>query len=209
MICPQCKAEYRQGFARCTDCDADLIPNLRETGEADSIPERTGTLVRLWEGEDLALHLRLREALEEAGIPFYDQPLGSYLSLHRYEPLPVYSRPRLGFELAVLSSDQSAAKRVLEELLDEEPEDLEFRAEDHVPQPALVREPFDEREATSEVWAGNTGKLASFLQDALQENDITTKTEIAGAGTKIYVRPSDEARAREIVREIVEGAPPE
>src|SRR5256886_14619096 len=25
MYCPQCKAEYRQGFTRCSDCDVDLV----------------------------------------------------------------------------------------------------------------------------------------------------------------------------------------
>ena len=26
MICPQCRAEFRQGFYRCNDCDVSLIP---------------------------------------------------------------------------------------------------------------------------------------------------------------------------------------
>src|SRR6202158_1596647 len=28
MICPQCKAEYRQGFTHCADCDVDLVWEL-------------------------------------------------------------------------------------------------------------------------------------------------------------------------------------
>jgi hypothetical protein len=28
MFCPQCKAEYRDGFSRCTDCDIDLVAKL-------------------------------------------------------------------------------------------------------------------------------------------------------------------------------------
>jgi hypothetical protein len=28
MFCPICKAEYRQGFTRCNDCDADLVETL-------------------------------------------------------------------------------------------------------------------------------------------------------------------------------------
>lgn len=28
MFCPKCKAEYREGFSRCADCDVDLIPKL-------------------------------------------------------------------------------------------------------------------------------------------------------------------------------------
>jgi Putative prokaryotic signal transducing protein len=28
MFCPQCKAEYRVGFVRCTDCDVELVDHL-------------------------------------------------------------------------------------------------------------------------------------------------------------------------------------
>ena len=28
MFCPQCKAEYRPGFVRCSDCHADLVDHL-------------------------------------------------------------------------------------------------------------------------------------------------------------------------------------
>jgi len=30
MYCPQCKAEYRQGFTRCSDCDVELVENYLE-----------------------------------------------------------------------------------------------------------------------------------------------------------------------------------
>src|SRR6266478_99127 len=28
MFCPQCKAEYRVGFVRCSDCDVELVDHL-------------------------------------------------------------------------------------------------------------------------------------------------------------------------------------
>jgi hypothetical protein len=28
MFCPICKAEYRQGFTRCSDCEVDLVETL-------------------------------------------------------------------------------------------------------------------------------------------------------------------------------------
>ena len=28
MFCPKCKAEYREGFSRCADCDVELVPEL-------------------------------------------------------------------------------------------------------------------------------------------------------------------------------------
>jgi hypothetical protein len=30
MFCPECKAEYRPGFTRCSDCDVDLVEELPE-----------------------------------------------------------------------------------------------------------------------------------------------------------------------------------
>ncbi len=35
MFCPKCKAEYRQGFTRCADCDVDLVEVL-PPGEPDN-----------------------------------------------------------------------------------------------------------------------------------------------------------------------------
>jgi len=28
MFCPQCRVEYRPGFARCSDCEVDLVEEL-------------------------------------------------------------------------------------------------------------------------------------------------------------------------------------
>jgi hypothetical protein len=38
MFCPQCKAEYRVGFVRCSDCDVELVEQL----PADSPPVDLG-----------------------------------------------------------------------------------------------------------------------------------------------------------------------
>jgi hypothetical protein len=67
MFCPQCKAEYRAGFARCSDCDVELVNQLpvdpQPISEADH-PELV--VVRTYTSHvdaDLA-----RTALEAAGI---------------------------------------------------------------------------------------------------------------------------------------------
>src|ERR1700756_3286292 len=31
MFCPQCKAEYRSGFNRCSDCNVDLVDHVPES----------------------------------------------------------------------------------------------------------------------------------------------------------------------------------
>jgi Putative prokaryotic signal transducing protein len=42
MFCPRCKAEYRAGFSKCSDCDIELVeqlpanpPHTRRKAEAD------------------------------------------------------------------------------------------------------------------------------------------------------------------------------
>jgi hypothetical protein len=36
MFCPQCRAEYREGFSRCSDCGVDLVGALSIPEEVDS-----------------------------------------------------------------------------------------------------------------------------------------------------------------------------
>jgi hypothetical protein len=70
MFCPQCKAEYRDGFSRCSDCDIELVTELPvDPPEAELAP--------------LEGHLRVVETTQDqndcvicckqliaAGIPF-------------------------------------------------------------------------------------------------------------------------------------------
>jgi hypothetical protein len=58
------------------------------------------------------------------------------------------------------------------------------------------------------VWTGADDKLAEFLTAALQENEIPMHLETPEGQTHIYVSAANESRAREIVREITEAAPP-
>jgi hypothetical protein len=40
MFCPKCKAEYREGFSRCADCNVDLVPELPIEQEQHTKPEQ-------------------------------------------------------------------------------------------------------------------------------------------------------------------------
>jgi hypothetical protein len=173
-----------------------------------SIPKLQGSLVTLWAGESPAVHAALLEELEAAKIPFSDKSLGDDEVAPTADPLPIDWKPRFGFEVAVLSADLAAAKEVLEKLLDEEPADLEIPAQDGV---ATVKPPLTvatETHPTVEVWNGNNERMAQFLVAAIQENEIPIHLENPGEETRIYVSAANEKRAREIVREVVEGAPP-
>lgn len=168
-----------------------------------------GSVVLLWAGENPALHSSLLEQLQAAEIPFSDKTLGDDEVAPTADPLPIDWKPRFGFEVAVLSSDIPAAKEILEKLLEEEPADLEIPARDEATEeePALVVT--TEKHPAVEVWGGTDDRIAQFLTAAMQENDIPIHLENPADQTKIYVSAANEKRAREIVREVVEGAPPD
>ena len=168
-----------------------------------------GAFIMLWAGEDPALHSALLEELASAGIPFMDKPMGDDEVAPTADPLPIDWKARFGFEVVVRTEDYAASQPILEKLLGEEPADIELPAQDAAPvqEPPLVFA--TEAHPTVEVWAGNDDQIAQFLTAALQENEIPMHLDNPGGQTKIFVSAANEARAREIVREVVEAAPPE
>src|ERR1700730_16698421 len=181
-----------------------------EMASAYPIPGDQGSIVLLWAGGDPALHSTLLEQLESAGIRFSDKTLGDDEIAPAADPLPIDFKPRFGFEVLVLSGDFDAAQAVLEKLLNEEPADMEIPAQDDdAPraEPTLVSA--TELHPTVTVWSGTSDRIAEFLTASLQENEIPIHLETAGDVTSVLVSAANEARAREIVREVVNAAPPE
>ncbi len=174
-----------------------------------SKPLPQGSLVLLWAGENPAVHAALLEELEAAEIPFADKTLGDDEVAPTADPLPIDWKPRFGFEVAVLSTNLAVAKEALEKLLDEEPADVEIPAQDGAPAAESPLVAATETHPAVEIWNGSDDRIAQFLTAALQENEIPIHLENPGEQTRIYVSAANEKRAREIVREIVEGAPPE
>lgn len=82
MICPQCHAEYRDGFTVCADCDVPLVTSSRtavmdddedrpESGDAPaSVREGDDPYCAFWEGEDTRIFAEICTVLDEAGIPY-------------------------------------------------------------------------------------------------------------------------------------------
>jgi hypothetical protein len=210
MFCPLCKAEYRQGITTCSDCEVALVPSLPPEEEFDARSVAKGRLEPLWEGEDLALHASLLEALDAVKIPYFTKPLSVYPGVRRADPFPVLPLTMFGYKVAVLSSDLPAAKEILERLLDEEPNDEMELAKQPESSPAESQNSAtnDER-PTFEVWRGEDQEFSRFLQDALRENEILLRRETHGNESSVFVRASDSARANEILRELTEGAPPQ
>ena len=68
---------------------------------------------------------------------------------------------------------------------------------------------WDSNEATSEAWAGEDEPMAEYLASALRENGIPSRIpDDPGHRVRLCVRSQDLTRARDIVREITEGAAP-
>ena len=173
-----------------------------------SSPSRLSSLILLWAGEDPALYASLMEALNAAGIPCKNMAIGGDQIKPDADPLPIDWKPRFGFEIAVPSHDLTAAQQILEKLLAQEPEDLEIPEQPLAPEKELPLTNSTETHPTVEVWTGADDKLAEFLTAALQENEIPMHLETPEGQTHIYVSAANESRAREIVREITEAAPP-
>jgi hypothetical protein len=107
-----------------------------------------------------------------------------------------------------LSTDYPAAKELLENLLQREPENLEIPAQPEVVDPATMSPKANEAPTTLQVWKGTDNKLAQFLTSALSENNLVARVANEAGSTAIYVAEGNQARALEIVREVTQGTPP-
>lgn len=231
MICPECKAEYRPGFTRCVDCDVDLVweqaeqvaspapHGAVEPGDPDEDP-----FCSFWKGDDPRIHADLCEVLDEAGIPhntvFRRDHLFNLKNFPAYEigvPFSLFEKAENVVREAFESVEDEAVKLLKAPQYISEgperawklPETLTPEEKDNIPGPpsAGEEEPWYPEDANEEVWAGESGVTTDFLIAALHENGIHCRVERNAARTELFVLPDDETRAREIVREVVEGKP--
>ena len=98
MYCPSCRAEFREGFFRCEDCDTVLVENLPEEKAA---PGYVHLATVFTEGE-IAL---IKARLTTAGIDYYFHGEEA----HRLAPLP------LGARLMVRRDAAAEAEAILKE----------------------------------------------------------------------------------------------
>jgi len=215
MFCPNCKAEYRPGFTRCTDCDVDLVRELPQEGRQGDM----GTQRVVWKGEDEWACVALCRELQSAEISY------------KVSQTEKYRDARMGshwdYEVAVLPADYEKAKELLgtgdQTSEDEGQADQTDEAGTGWPVPTprfgLAVEAIESdssagqsppEEASVEICSLDSQDAASFLESCFRENQIRWRCEtIHGGAHRFFVAPEDESRAREIVREVQDGTLPE
>jgi hypothetical protein len=114
MICPHCKAEYRDGFNVCADCEVPLVPEYGSNSNAlaphDPIPfpgdPGEDPFCTFWKGDDGRLHAEICALLDENNIP--------HTTVRRADHLfNINSQP--AFQLGVPFSQYEKAERVIQD----------------------------------------------------------------------------------------------
>src|ERR1041385_7922035 len=235
MICPKCGAEYRPGFTHCADCDVDLVAAVPERANAaltaflsdeDQHGEpRSGApgdpnddpFCSFWKGTDARVCTELCTVLDDAGIPHKtihrQDHLFNFNNQPAYEvgvPASLYEKAELAIKEA-FGTDEETGEDVVPLLPapNQDPADFEKGLRDAIQDANEWLGPRYPEDATVEIWAGEDRGVEDIIEMSLRENDLLVRTEKSPGEAKIFVLPEDEARAKEIVREIVEGKPPE
>ena len=99
MYCPVCRAEYREGFLECSDCDVDLVEELEPMLKMPGFVK----LATIFSEGDIAV---IKTSLDKSGVIFFFDGEQS----HRLAPVP------LGARLMVREDFQDEAKSILKEL---------------------------------------------------------------------------------------------
>jgi len=222
MFCPECKSEYRPGFTRCADCDVDLVANLPEAkpessdrsnleGDRSDLQE-ISNLQEIWTGDDQQSCVATCLTLKDAGIPYQ-------VAQRKKQFLKEDERH---FKIAVPSSFYKQAKELVGRDTADFSDDPEDQAIMELPDNGVIASidaaADEERysadwypeDATVEVSSILNVARSSMIISSLRENFIRCRERSSPDGSKqIFVQPEDELRAREIVREIEEGSPPE
>jgi len=204
--CPLCDAEYSEAHAQCTVCGVELVPEELRGRPLDE-RQRRERIELVWRGGDPGAVSEVIHVLRDAGICHHVQPTNDHFVFELGMPRPKYV-------VRTFASDAARAKELLTGIHEASPfVSMEASAL------ALAEEPIEQKPsrkhdwkpaaATLEIWSGEDAALARLLQDCFRENGIGVRCEGKPPGiVRLMAMPSDEAAAREIIREVREASPP-
>jgi hypothetical protein len=219
MFCPECRAEYRPGFTRCSDCDVALVERLDDRAVHSNNPELSDKPELLWTGTDAQIQGAIVNALENAGITYHERR--DKVGVLRNWSQEVYA-------IFTHARDHHAASAALEEVThhresapedaDDEPDnsDSSLQAQtagveddeddlSEVP-PDYVPDDFDPDEATAEVWSGQNATIRENLVTFLNNIGIGAVTDEFAGLLSIRVTPESQKRAQEMIRQVMEAS---
>jgi hypothetical protein len=187
-VCPLCSGEFMTPSSTCPNCGVPL--RAPQSGSLQENPAKA--LCHLEHPQFLA---DLRRALYEMRIPFNNSNV---------------------YYVLVLDSDFERARQVLAQVL----QYWEFDQSISLGLSRDPREPYwpaganDNRWYSEDlellVWTGRNVGVLDAVGMALREHEIPYRVASPEPGAaKVFIHPEDEERAREIVRDAVDGPPPE
>jgi hypothetical protein len=217
MFCPECKAEYRPGFTRCSDCGLDLVEHLEETDVHSNNPELSGTPELLWTGTDAATRDGIVNALETAQIPYHERgdKVGSLPGWSR-QVYAIFTHAR-DYHAASVALETAARQRetapqdsdeapwhshapLQDSSANDDEDDLSDLPPDYVP------DDFDPDDATAEVWSGHDAATRDNLITCLRGIGIGSATDESAGQLRIRVAPASQKRAQEMIRQIADAS---
>ena len=226
MYCPICRTEYIRTATTCSDCQVALVPELPATSP-ENAPSADESFVLVWAGMIPQRHEEVREVLERESIPartihrddhVFGTSLQSTFSVYVPASMAVRAKALLmapgapgleeGGSLDATDADEPEINELPEEEYDPAESDLlQKRADWHAD------------DATAEIWSGEAAEVADMIAACLRENQIECRRNDEQEDDtspapeiqeyKLFVLPEDEQRAREIVHEIIDAAPPD
>jgi hypothetical protein len=202
MFCPNCGAEYSEAHSRCTICSVELFPEGIRGGPLNE-KERNDSLVVAWRGGDPNAVSEAVAILREAGIQHNIQATNDHMVFEIGMPRPKYT-------FRVFSSDLARAQELLSGIRESAPfgTELESSSDDVPAARQRVPTKWNAAAAVVEVWSGDDEAFATLVEACLAENEIgVRRVGIEPGSFRLLVMAVDEAAAREIMRQIVEGTP--